>query len=216
VKAPIVKPLRVERFVYDATPAQPTAFAPPDTSVRLLRVSWRPARLFVAWTRPDDPRNRKESMRPLTAGVILWRHEPFEDGSRWRAVYERRYPPWALIFVEFGDVTHDGIPDVLHYDRQGSGGCGAAVLVGTVGQKEREIFREYTCETTHRILRRVFMVNEPVGPCPIRPAGAHCFGGRRVVRMRWTGTRLVRASARVECSWPELDLDPADECRRRR
>jgi hypothetical protein len=214
VEAAPTRPLVVERFVY-ATPAQPTAFAPPDTSIRLWQISARPARLVAIWTRDDDPRNRKDTRRPRTAGVVVWRRERFSGATRWRVVYERRYPAYANIYVETGDVTADGIPDVLHYDRQGSGGCGAHYLVGTVGTAEREIFRRESCETDYRIFRRVFMINQPIGPCPVSRAGAHCSGGSRLVRMRWTGTRLVPALVKVECHWPELPLEPARECRRR-
>jgi hypothetical protein len=130
-------------------------------------------------------------------------------------VYGHRYRAWAHIDAEFGDVTHDGVADVLHEDEQGSSGCGSHYLVGTVAARERVIFRRESCETDYRIARRGLMINEPVGPCPVSPASVHCSAGRRFIRMRWTGTRLVRASVKVECSWPELPLDPADECRRR-
>jgi hypothetical protein len=197
-------------------PSEASAFAPPDTTFRVLRISSRPARIFVPWNRYDDPRNRKDLGRPYTAGVAIWRRERFKEIHRWRLTYQRRYRAYASIAAEVGDVTNDGVNDVLHQDEQGSGGCGPHFLVATVGTREREIFRRDSCETYYRILPGALLFVEPVGPCPISDGGAHCFGGRRSVRMRWTGTRLVAASARVECSWPELDLDPANQCRKRR
>lgn len=205
------KPLRLEDFVYSGT-SEPSAFAPPDTTFRLGRMSWRPPRIFVAWTRTDDPRNRKDRARPYTAGVVIWRRERYLDGHRWRRVYERRYRPFAYIGMEFGDVTHDGVADVLHQDEQGSGGCGPHYLVATVRGREREIFRRESCETQYRIVRGVLIVNLPVGPCP-RPQAAHCSGGRRVERMRWSGRRLATVHTRTTCffRW----LDPRSGCKRR-
>lgn len=170
--------------------------------------------LFVYWDREDDPRNTKGA-RVGVAGVVLWRQERFRNGGlRWRSLYQRRYPPYAYVTVETGDITGDGVPEVLHSSEQGSGGCGPHYVVMAIGRRAREIFRRESCETHYRIFRRVFMINEPVGPCPV-DGGAHCSGGRRLVRMRWTGTRLVRASVKVECLWPKLRLDPARQCRRR-
>ena len=181
----------------------------------VTRVSARPPILFVYWERDDDPRNRKDG-RIGAAGVVLWRREPFRGGGlRWRALYQRRYPAYAYVDVETGDLTGDRVPEVLHYNEQGSGGCGAHYVVMALARSAREIFRRQSCESRYRILRRVFMINEPVGPCPVRPAGAHCFGGRRLVRMRWTGTRLMRLSMKTECDWPNLNLDPARNCERR-
>jgi hypothetical protein len=146
---------------------------------------------------------------------VIWRRERFDDGARWRVVYEHRYPAWANISIEIGDVTNDGVADVLHYDEQGSGGCGSHYLVATVGESEREIYRRDSCESYYRIRRGALVVDEPVGPCPVTPGSAHCFGGRRVVALRWSGKRIVPVSSETECTWPALDLDPARECRRR-
>jgi hypothetical protein len=148
------------------------------------------------------------------AGVVLWRQERSPEGAmRWRSLYQRRYPVWAFVAVEIGDVTGDGAAEILHWHEDGSGGCGGHYLVAIEGRSAREIFRRSSCETHFRIFRRVFMINEPVGPCPHRHGSAHCYGGRRVLRMRWTGTRLVPGLVKVSCSWPELPLDPANECR---
>jgi hypothetical protein len=208
-----LKTFRVERFVY-AEPDEPTAFAPADTTIRLWRLPTAPPQLFVAWTRPDDPRSEKNG-RTRTSGVILWRRERFEDGHRWRMIYRRGYPPFANIYAEVGDATGDGAPDVLHYHEQGSGGCGPHYLVAVQDGFGREVFRKNSCESRYRIAAGVLAFDEPVGPCPLASGSAHCFGGSRHVRMRWTGSRLVVGSAQVTCGWPELNLDPANECRRR-
>jgi hypothetical protein len=215
VRAPRLLPLRVERFAYFGGPSQPTELAPRDTRITLRRMAANPRLLFVHWKRDDDPRNRKEA-RIGAAGVVLWRQERSPEGAmRWRALYQRRYSVWAWVDVETGDITGDGVPEVLHSYEEGSGGCGPHYVVSVAGKTAREIFRRDSCETDYRILRRVFMINEPVGPCPMSPASVHCFGGKRLVRMRWTGTRLVPATVKVECLWPKLELDPSNECRRR-
>lgn len=172
--------------------------------------------LFVFWEREDDPRNRNDTQIGA-AGVVLWRQERSGDGGlRWRSVYQRRYPVWANVNVEVADITGDGVPEVLHFSEQGSGGCGAHYVVTTVGRRAREIFRRNSCESDFMIRGRAFVVDEPVGRCPVQEASAHCSGGRRTVTMRWTGTRLVPASSTVECDWPELNLDPARNCERRK
>jgi len=206
----------LSRVVYpEASGFNPTALAPAGTEIRLWRVGSSPARMFVVYSRPEDPRNAKGS-DSLTSGVLLWEQELFEDGRRWRLLYERPYPWWADVDVVLGDVTADGSPDVFHSTSQGSAGCGPRYVVAVVGGAARETFRRHTCESYFRIEPGQLLVDEPVGPCPVRLAGAHCFGGRREVALGWTGWRLAPTSTMVRCEWPDLELEPENECRRRK
>jgi hypothetical protein len=203
-------PVQVERFVYADQEFRPTDFAPRDSSVRVWRVSRRPAQLFVVWNRHSADSELEE---PVATGVIMWRRERHDDFHRWRAVYTRRYPSWADVRVVLGDVTGDAVPEVLHFDEQGSGACGPHYVVDGLARGGREIFRKYTCESTYELVENRLRLTEPLGPCPHPQGSAHCFGGGQVSVFRWTGTRLTVSAVRRWCFEP--NLDPARGCERR-
>jgi hypothetical protein len=168
-----------------------------------------PPQLLVTEYRPDPRIANDNDIAARWVSILQQR----ADG--WHTVYERGFDWAAFVSVSTGDLTEDGHEDVLVASEEGSAGCGPHVAIATVRGRTREIFRRYACESYFAVRRGGLEVDEPVGPCPDGSGGVHCFGGRRTILMRWTGTRLVRQSVRVKCSWPRLDLDPADECRRR-
>lgn len=168
-----------------------------------------PPQLLVTERRPDPRASNDNDIS--TQWVLLTQRTP----EGWRTVYERGFDWAAFLRVWTGDLTGDDHADVLVVSEEGSGGCGPHVAIATVRGRTSEIFRRYACESHFAIRSGYLEVDEPVGPCPHRSGGAHCFGGRRTTLLRWTGTRFVRDSERVECSWPKVDLDPANECRRR-
>jgi hypothetical protein len=183
------------------------------TRARLRRIppaGGIPAQLLVNEYKPD-PRIANDNNIAARWVSILQR-----TSEGWRTVYERGFDWAAFVGLSTGDLTGDEHDDVLVSSEEGSAVCGPHVAIATVRGRTREIFRRYACESHFAIRKSGLQVDEPVGPCPHRSGGAHCFGGRRTALMRWTGTRFVRHSSRVRCSWPALDLDPANECRRRR
>jgi hypothetical protein len=178
-----------------------------STLRRLPAAAGVPAQLLITEHRPD-PRIANDNDIATRWVLLLQRTN---DG--WRTVYERGFDWAGFLQVWTGDLTGDRHADVLVSSEEGSGGCGPHVAIATVRGRPREIFRRQSCETQYAIRAGGLEIDEPVGLCPVPDGGAHCFGGRRTSLLRWTGTRFVRASARVECTWPKLDLDPADECR---
>jgi hypothetical protein len=166
-----------------------------------------PEQLLVIEDRSDVPNRNDQRLRGIQVS-ILQRNYGF-----WETVYDRRFfRGWMRTWL--GDLTRDGHLDVLVVSEQGTAGCGEHLVIASVRGQPREIYRRATCETWHDLRGDRLVVNEPVGPCPDPEDALHCFGGRRVSVLRWTGTRLVRESGRVMCSTPKLD--PANECRRRR
>jgi hypothetical protein len=166
-----------------------------------------PAQLLVTEYRPD-PRIANDNDIAAKWVSILQR-----SPSGWRTVYERGFDWAGFLGVSTGDLTGDRHADVLVASEEGSAGCGPHVAIAIVRGRAREIFRRYACESYLLIRAGRLEVHEPVGPCPEPHSGVHCFGGRRSIVMRWSGTRLVRESTRVKCSSPKLD--PANECRPR-
>jgi hypothetical protein len=191
-----------------------SSLAPPYSRVwvRILRAAGgAPEQILVRWNR--ELRHRGGGFAGdlrRQQGVLVWEGARRGAFTRWRVVYSRRFRPWDSTFASTGDVTGDGHPDALLEQVMGSGACGPHIVVGQVRGRVRTLFRRDTCETSMGLARGALVIDEPVGPCPYEAGSAHCFGGRRVVVMRWNGSKLVPAETTVECAFPRLD--PAREC----
>lgn len=173
-----------------------------------------PEQLFVVWARTARGRLKGATADEVPQnGVMLWERAAAGRRSVWRLVYARRLEPDTSPAVDIGDVSGDGHPEVLYAGLQGSGNCGLWRLLVTTSRGIEEVLRDANCETEHELSGGVFHLRKIMGPCPVTPAAAHCYGGVRDTRMRWDGRRLVTLGTVVRCTLPRLD--PSRGCRRR-
>jgi hypothetical protein len=140
----------------------------------------------------------------LEKGLAVWRR----TGTAWRRAYTRRYAELANFGIARGDVTSDGIDDVLVTHSQGSGACGVRAVLAVVNGVVREIFRRSWCETGIAALTGDLVVHTPYGPCPVQPGAAHCYAGVQHERLHWDGGRFRRAAVWLTCVAPDLDPRP--------
>lgn len=151
---------------------------------------------------PEDPIDEisltwlDEEPSGRRTGLIVWQR--FEDGSSWRAVYAFTDPPRKGVFgirLEPGDVTGDGISDLLSFeDVGGSGACGTYRVVTSVPGDATEIFRRDTCDTQIAISRGDLRVREAV----YGPDDPHCCPSAfRTTVLRWNGTSWEEISSEV-------------------
>ena len=140
-----------------------SALVPPGASSANASVLVTPEdpidQIALTWL-DEEPSGRR-------TGLIVWQR--FEDPPIWRAVYaftDRRRKGVFGIRVDTGDVTGDGISDLLSFeDVGGSGACGTYRVITSVLGDASEIFRRDTCDTEIAISRGDLRVREAVyGP----------------------------------------------------
>jgi hypothetical protein len=193
-------PARMRRFVTALDPR--LASAPRAQQVEIRRAG---GVAFVEWSRRTRMR---DGFVHSETGVAIWRRAR----GGWRlAADERSTRSEPYLGAELGDVTGDGVADVLlARGTGGSGGCGTRyVLVSTTGGTIRAWRRNY-CEGGATIERGRLVSALAVGPCPYSDGSAHCRGGTETTTYRWNGTRLVPAQVSIRCALPRLD--PAKKC----
>jgi hypothetical protein len=178
-----------------------------QTQVIVLPAGGRvPEQLFVVWSRMVRGRltvpTQEESFEQ---GVLLWESSTSGGRSVWRVAYERKVAPYDYVSADAGDMSGDGHPEVMFAGLRGSGGCGVTRLLVTTEQGVKEALRHEGCETRSELSGRVFHLREPVGRCPYRQSGAHCYGGVRDAQMRWNGRKLVTVRTVVLCTLARLN-----------
>jgi len=187
----------------DGRPAHP--YGPRDAERAIIRLRGAPSTLAVVWRTGD-------AELATGQGLILWRRA----ADSWRAVYSRRLNrrKYAHARIYKADLTGDGRQDVLlEEDQGGTAACGTWRVLAPEAAGVRQVFRRSSCETWYTARNGTLLVNEPVGPCPQTGGAIHCFGGRRLHRLKWNGERFERTSTRVTCY--RDNLDPRNQCRRR-
>jgi hypothetical protein len=183
--------------------------APPRAEMRVVTLpagGRAPEQLFVTWNRTVRGRPTVPTPEEVSEqGVLLWQVSTIGPRSVWRVVYGRRLAPDDYVSVDAGDISGDGHPEVMFSGLQGSGGCGVTRLLVTTEQGVKEALRHENCETRSELSSGLFHLRDPVGRCPYREAGAHCYGGVRDTQMRWNGRRLMTVRTVVRCTLARLD-----------
>ncbi len=146
-------------------------------------------RIAVAWFRGDDPFERR-------GGLVVWQR--FASGAPWRAVYaftDRPSEGVLGIALETGELTGDGVDDILSREELGgSGACATWRVISTVGTSTAEVFRHDACDTSIRIADGSLAMREAV----YRPDDPHCCPSAfRYVTLDWDGEAFVRTSTEV-------------------
>jgi hypothetical protein len=136
--------------------------------------------LAFAWTRGKDPLSAE-------SGFEVWGSVE-GDPESWRVEYAfTDRPSSGVLGVRFetGDLTADGVPDVLTLeDLGGSGACAAWRVVRVVPPQAGEILARRGCDTQVRIAAGDLEVRRAV----FRPGDSHCCpSAYRVTTLAWNG-----------------------------
>ena len=161
-----------------ATLAKSAMLTTPDAPVDQIAVTWR----------AGEP--------PGRTGLIVWQHAPGEPA--WRAVYAFTDLPARGVFgirMDQGDLTGDGIADLLTFeDVGGSGACGTYRVVSSTDGDATEIFRRSVCDTEIQIAGGDLRIREAV----FEPDDPHCCPSAfRTTVLRWSGSDWEEISSEV-------------------
>ena len=169
-----------------------TPLVPPGSSVgntAVLAIPDDPVdQLAVAWV-SGDPAARR-------SGLIVWQRADAQ--SAWEAVYAFVDPKGRGVFgvrMDQGDVTRDGIADLLAFeDVGGSGACGTYRVIATTAGDAAEIFRRNVCDAEIQIAGRDLRLREAV----FEPDDPHCCPSAfRTTVLRWNGKDWTEVSEEV-------------------
>lgn len=171
----------------DLTPLVPTGASRGATSI--LAVPDDPIdQIALSWLDGELPDRR--------AGLIVWQR--FDDPPTWRAVYAFTDPTRRGVLgirLDAGDLTRDGIPDLLSFeDVGGSGGCGTFRVIASKVGDASEIYRRDACDTQIAISSGELEVRESV----FEPDDPHCCpSSYRTSILRWNGSGWKQISSEV-------------------
>ena len=131
-----------------------------------------------------------------THGLVVWQR--FE-GPAWRALYAFTDRPRAGVLgitMESGDLTGDGIADLLTSEHTGgTGACGRWRVVTSLPGSATEIFRRDACDTEIAIADGELRIREAV----YEPGDPHCCPSAfRVTTLRWNGEHWVKTSSETQ------------------
>jgi hypothetical protein len=166
----------------DLTALLPPA-STPATSATLTGPQAPIDRIAVTWRAGEPPSGR--------TGLIVWQRAP--DDQAWRAVYAFTDPAGQGRVRRPdgpGDLTHDGIADLLTFEDQGgSGACGTFRVVASTDDDATEILRRSVCDTEIQIAGGDLRTREAV----FGPDDPHCCPSAfRTTVLRWDRQRLGR------------------------
>jgi hypothetical protein len=139
------------------------------------------ALIALAWARGSDPFSQEH-------GFVVW--ERLEGQSPpWRAVYAFTDPAArGILAVQLseGDLTHDGIDDVLTFeDAGGSGACGTWRVIAPSDGSAEQIYHQPTCDTQIVNTGGSLKVQQAV----YQPGDAHCCPSSYLLStLRWDGS----------------------------
>jgi len=162
--------------------------APPGATVTFTDVLATPDdpvdQVAVAWRRGEDPFASEQ-------GFVVWQR--FAADPPWRAVYAftDRPPSGVLgISLETGDLTADGLPEIVTFEQVGgTGACGTWRVIAPRPGGASEIHREETCDVQIQIADGALERREAV----YGPDDPHCCPSAfRVSRLEWDGETFVQ------------------------
>jgi hypothetical protein len=161
------------------------ALAPPHARVVATDVQTSPfGRISVIWERGKDPFR-------FERGFVLW--QATDDANAWRAAYaftdEPRSGVLGITQEGRGDLTDDGVDEILTFESTGgSGACGVTRVISPTDAAATEILRRSTCDAQASLERGHLVIREAV----FGPNDPHCCpSGFRTTTFEWNGTRLV-------------------------
>lgn len=169
------------------------AFAPmlpPGAVTTVSEIGADPVeQIALAWLRGDDPFASE-------VGLVVWQRA--EADAPWRAVYGFTDEPAdgvLTVGLEAGDVTGDGVTDLLsREDTGGSGACATWRVIASAPGDVREIWRRRSCDTTVRIDDGRLALREAM----YEPDDPHCCPSAfRYSTLEWDGEAFVRTSSEV-------------------
>ena len=167
--------------------------APPGAVVTFTAVLELPEAPFeqvaLAWRRGEDP-------FATAQGFVVWRR--FDGWPAWRALHaftDRPAKGVLGIRLDTGDLTADGVADLLTFEiAGGSGACGTWRVTGSFPEAPTEILRRETCDAELRIVQGGLQLREAV----FEPGDAHCCPSAfRLTRLEWDGEAFVEISSEV-------------------
>jgi hypothetical protein len=174
----------------DLTPLVPPG-STPATSANLARPQAPIDQIAVTWRAGEPPAGR--------TGLIVWQRAPGDPA--WRAVYAFTDPPGRGVFgvrMDQGDLTGDGIADLLSFEDQGgSGACGTFRVVASTDGDATEILRRSVCDSEIQIAGGDLRMREAV----FEPDDPHCCPSAfRTTVLRWTGSDWEEVSSEVSAA----------------
>ncbi len=136
--------------------------------------------IAFTWTRGADPFASER-------GLEVWQR--FPDKPAWRVVYAfTDAADSGVLGVRFetGDLTGDGVQDLLTFeDMGGSGACGIWRVVESGVGSATEIYDKHTCDTQVELGAYGLQITEAV----FEPGDAHCCPSKtRNTTLAWDGT----------------------------
>jgi hypothetical protein len=165
----------------------------PDAKIGFTALQTRPQdpidQIAIAWRRGTDA-------FASTHGFVVWQRFA---GPEWRALYgftDRPRSGVLGITLEPGDLTADGIPDLLTTEHTGgSGACARWRIVASEPGLATEIFRRDTCDTDIAIAAGELRIREAV----YEPGDPHCCPSAfRVTTLRWDGASWVETGSETQ------------------
>ena len=161
-----------------STPATTTTLFMPEAPIDRIGLAWH------------------TGATPGRAGLIVWQRAPGDPA--WRAVFAFTDPAGKGVFgirMEQGDVTRDGVPDLLTFeDVGGSGACGTYRVIAWSEGDVSQILRRDVCDTEIQIAAGKLRVREAV----FEPDDPHCCPSAfRTTLLRWNGSDWEEVSSEV-------------------
>jgi hypothetical protein len=170
-----------------------TPLAPPGAEIGFTALQTTPRdpidQIAVAWRRGADA-------FASTHGLVVWQRF---DGPEWRALYAFTDRPRAGVLgitMEPGDLSGDGIVDLLTNEHTGgTGACGRWRVVASSPGRATEIFRRDTCDTEIVIAAGELRIREAV----YEAGDPHCCPSAfRVTTLRWDGQEWVETGSEMQ------------------
>ncbi|HJS27060.1 MAG TPA: hypothetical protein VJ913_08050 [Actinomycetota bacterium] len=166
---------------------------PPQAEITFTTLQTTPQdpidQVALAWRRGADA-------FASTHGFVVWQRS---EGPAWRALYAFTDRPRSGVLgitMEPGDLTNDGIADLLTSEHTGgTGACGRWRVVTSLPGNAAEIYRKEACDTQIAIAGGDLRIREAV----YEPGDPHCCPSAfRVTTLRWNGEDWVETGSKTQ------------------